>query len=170
MRYHMFDALRNIRLVATIPATVVMLIIFFSDALRSFAVDYRPGGVSNEALLQTQSKTKKAGPAYRGFIKRSYGNLPLSFEVNIGQADKSVKFITRGNGYWLFLTSTEAVLSLGHGPAEKTPLPRAVISPVSSIDSGTMRLLISAFPQISRPKLNSDLLKSPATNGCLSWH
>jgi hypothetical protein len=41
-----------------------------------------------------------------------YGKLPLSFEVNQGQTDAQVKFLSRGVGYNLFLTSTEAVLSL----------------------------------------------------------
>jgi hypothetical protein len=41
-----------------------------------------------------------------------YGKLPLSFEANQGQSDKSVKFLSRGNGYTVFLTPTEAVLSL----------------------------------------------------------
>ena len=42
----------------------------------------------------------------------SYGKLPLSFEVNRGQSDERVKFLARGQGYSLFLTPTEAVLSL----------------------------------------------------------
>jgi uncharacterized repeat protein (TIGR01451 family) len=42
----------------------------------------------------------------------NYGKLPLSFEVNRGQADGQVKFLARGQGYTLFLTSQEAVLSL----------------------------------------------------------
>jgi uncharacterized repeat protein (TIGR01451 family) len=41
-----------------------------------------------------------------------YGKLPLSFEVNQGQTDGPVKFLARGQGYTLFLTSQEAVLSL----------------------------------------------------------
>lgn len=41
-----------------------------------------------------------------------YGQLPLSFEINQGQSDKTVKFLSRGQGYTLFLTSTEAVLAL----------------------------------------------------------
>ncbi|MEP6718567.1 MAG: SBBP repeat-containing protein [bacterium] len=39
------------------------------------------------------------------------GNLPLSFEPNRGQANPQVKFIARGSGYNVFLTSTEAVFS-----------------------------------------------------------
>ena len=42
----------------------------------------------------------------------SYARLPLSFEANQGQADESVKFVSRGSGYTLFLTGTEAVLQL----------------------------------------------------------
>jgi photosystem II stability/assembly factor-like uncharacterized protein len=43
---------------------------------------------------------------------KSYGKLPLHFEVNQGQADSQVKFLARGSGYTLFLTPTEVVLAL----------------------------------------------------------
>jgi Beta-propeller repeat len=42
----------------------------------------------------------------------AYGKLPLSFEANQGQADPKVKFLSRGNDHTLFLTSTEAVLTM----------------------------------------------------------
>jgi len=45
-------------------------------------------------------------------IVANYGRLPLSFEANQGQADPQVKFLSRGQGYSLFLTATEAVLQL----------------------------------------------------------
>jgi hypothetical protein len=51
-------------------------------------------------------------PATQGKIVESYGKLPLSFEANQGQTDAKVKFLSRGLGYTLFLTSTEAVFSL----------------------------------------------------------
>jgi hypothetical protein len=41
-----------------------------------------------------------------------YGALPLSFEANRGQTDPSVNFLSRGQGYTLFLTGGEAVLTL----------------------------------------------------------
>jgi hypothetical protein len=44
--------------------------------------------------------------------RASYGTLPLSFEVNQGQSDERVKFLSRGKGYSLFLTPAEAVLRL----------------------------------------------------------
>ncbi len=41
-----------------------------------------------------------------------YARLPLSFEPNRGQTDGRVKFLARGLGYTLFLTSNAAVLAL----------------------------------------------------------
>ncbi len=45
-------------------------------------------------------------------VLESYSKLPLSFEANQGQTDKRAKFLSRGRGYTLFLTSEEAVLAL----------------------------------------------------------
>ncbi|MHB8655994.1 MAG: DUF7948 domain-containing protein, partial [Terriglobia bacterium] len=41
-----------------------------------------------------------------------YARLPMSFERNQGQTDHRVKFLARGDGYGLFLTADEAVLTL----------------------------------------------------------
>jgi hypothetical protein len=41
-----------------------------------------------------------------------YNALPLSFEANQGQVDPQVKYVARGEGYTLFLTSGAAVLGL----------------------------------------------------------
>ncbi len=41
-----------------------------------------------------------------------YAALPLSFEANRGQTDPSVNFLSRGQGYTLFLSGREAVLTL----------------------------------------------------------
>jgi hypothetical protein len=51
-------------------------------------------------------------PARQGQVVESYGKLPLSFEANHGQTDEKVKFLSRGSGYTLFLTSDAAVFSL----------------------------------------------------------
>ena len=45
-------------------------------------------------------------------IVERFGELPLSFEINKGQTDETVKFLSHGPGYDLFLTATEAVLRL----------------------------------------------------------
>jgi hypothetical protein len=48
-------------------------------------------------------------------VVENYGRLPLGFEANTGQTDKSVRFLSRGGGYALFLTDHEAVLALRSG-------------------------------------------------------
>jgi hypothetical protein len=53
--------------------------------------------------------TSLDGPA-KTRIAKHFGRLLLSFEINKGQIDESVKFLSHGAGYDLFLTSTEAVL------------------------------------------------------------
>ncbi|MGH9269288.1 MAG: SBBP repeat-containing protein, partial [Acidimicrobiales bacterium] len=64
-------------------------------------------------------------------VAQAYGALPLSFEANQGQTDAAVDFLTRGDGYNLFLTPTEAVFSFqadraaagaAEAPAEPAPL------------------------------------------------
>src|SRR2546422_653104 len=51
-------------------------------------------------------------------VQDAYGKLPLSFEANQGQTDRQVKFLSRGPGYTLFLTQSEAVLALKQPKAE----------------------------------------------------
>jgi hypothetical protein len=48
----------------------------------------------------------------------AYGQLPLSFEANQGQVDPQVNFLSRGSGYMLFLTPSEAVLELNQRSSE----------------------------------------------------
>jgi uncharacterized membrane protein len=58
-------------------------------------------------------------------VEAAYRRLPLAFEANEGQTAPEVKFLARGTGFNLFLTSTEAVLTLRR-PAEAAP-PDAVL-------------------------------------------
>jgi hypothetical protein len=50
------------------------------------------------------------GRASQSNVLESYGQLPLNFEANQGQVDNQVQFLSRGSGYNLFLTPSEAVL------------------------------------------------------------
>ena len=52
------------------------------------------------------------GQSPQASAREAFGKLPFSFEVNRGQTDPQVRFLSRGLGYNLFLTSTETVLSL----------------------------------------------------------
>jgi hypothetical protein len=52
----------------------------------------------------------------------AFGNIPLGLERNVGQTNGDVQFLSRGQGYTLFLTSTEAVFVLN--PTNFQPLVR----------------------------------------------
>jgi hypothetical protein len=52
----------------------------------------------------------------------AFGNLPLTFEPNQGQADAQVKYMTHWHGYSLFLTSKEAVFAMPIGPQNSAAL------------------------------------------------
>jgi hypothetical protein len=61
-------------------------------------------------------------------LAQNYGKLPLSFEANQGQTDPQVKFLSRGNGYSLFLTNNSAVLALTKSnPCPSNSLKKPVI-------------------------------------------
>src|ERR1700687_6176278 len=66
-----------------------------------------------------------ADPAEKaGNVQPAKGALlgvPLSFEANQGQSDSRVKFLSRGDGYSLFLTSYEAVFMLRTPADVKAP-------------------------------------------------
>ena len=64
------------------------------------------------------SDDKSAGsitPATQRTLLHNDVKLPMSFELNAGQADARVRFFSRGRGYSLFLTGSDAVLTLQSG-------------------------------------------------------
>jgi Beta-propeller repeat len=65
------------------------------------------------ALILSAFRLPRSAPSTAGLLNNShYGQLPLTFEPNQGQADPRVKFVSRNNGATVFLTSTGAVLAL----------------------------------------------------------
>ena len=83
-------------------------------------------------------------------IQANYGNLPLSFEANQGQADPQVQFLSRGSGYSLFLTDSGAVLALGEASACKSS-PAAKAAPCSTGKSDVVRMTLLNHAGQSRP-------------------
>lgn len=60
---------------------------------------------------------KTAPPEVQARALAKYGNLPLSFEENRGQADSQVRFLSRGSGYAIWLAPSEVVLNV-QGPGK----------------------------------------------------
>jgi hypothetical protein len=68
---------------------------------------------ATESSSQTELPQHHAQPTPAPVIHA----LPLSFEANVGQTDSRVKFLSRGSGYTLFLTASDAVLTLRRASA-----------------------------------------------------
>ncbi len=82
---------------------------FTSLTPRSQAQKRVPGESINARTAPNPASTSEEAELR---ARDTYGKLPLSFERNQGQSDDRVKFLSRGHGYTLFLTATEAVFSL----------------------------------------------------------
>ncbi|MFN0122790.1 MAG: hypothetical protein ACKV2V_20005, partial [Blastocatellia bacterium] len=68
------------------------------------SVAWRPGFVSGATTAPAENQPRVS--------PETYGQVPMSFERNEGQADARVKYLARGRGYGLFLTANEALLQL----------------------------------------------------------
>src|SRR5262249_62306175 len=64
-------------------------------------------------VILTASMPAFAGsPGSGEDLPSAFGRLPLAFESNEGQADPKVRYLARGPGYQVMLTSEGAVISL----------------------------------------------------------
>jgi hypothetical protein len=66
-------------------------------------------------------------PASRPALPAKSYSLPMFFEPNEGQTNARVKFLARGAGYGLFLTTNDAVLSLRRGATKEQPAAANVV-------------------------------------------
>ena len=87
----------------------------------------RVQGCAHELGFSTVDRAVTRNLADHTQVRERYGNLPLSFEANHGQSDSTVKFLSRGNGYSLFLTSSEAVLVLSQSNHRKSAVVRMTL-------------------------------------------
>ncbi|MCH7923694.1 MAG: SBBP repeat-containing protein, partial [Nitrospinae bacterium] len=83
-----------------------------------------PTGSAPAAQALAKPAPAKVSQATKARVQEAYGKLPLHFEANQGQTDPQVKFLSRGRGYTLFLTPTEAVLALRKPQEKATALSR----------------------------------------------
>src|SRR5258706_12829782 len=89
---------------------------------------------ANRQVPGSFAEMSQAPSRVQSRVLDTYGRLPLAFEANQGQTDPQVKFVSRGTGYNLFLTATEAMLALrkgsghDHNASATKALPRAEAS------------------------------------------
>lgn len=100
-------------------ATLFLLLAGWSFGSRTAA-----GSGASDRATSTENAASTA------VVRTTYGALPLSFEINEGQADPQVKFVSRGHGHTVFLTSTGAVLSLQRAEMKSPAMSMAAVSRV----------------------------------------
>jgi Calx-beta domain/Beta-propeller repeat/Domain of unknown function (DUF4214) len=72
----------------------------------------RAAAADTETQRRAAPTTRVRADADAHTAAAAFGNLPLNFEVNRGQADSRVEYLARGAGYTLGLTRAGALLSL----------------------------------------------------------
>ncbi len=80
-----------------------------------------------------------------------YGNLPIRFEVNVGQAPAEIEYLARGDGYTVALTQQAAILGLRPARA----LSRAALA---------ARLRLSLLHARTQPSLRPERQQSSVSN------
>src|SRR5215213_2726468 len=89
----------------------IVLVIGIACLLASFAGVILVGAHKDDNNLpQPNVAATPLDASARTRVAEQFGKLPLSFELNKGQLDERVKFLSHGPGYDLFLTATETVL------------------------------------------------------------
>jgi hypothetical protein len=94
-----------------------------------------------------------------------YGQRPLQFEANHGQAAAPVDFLERAPGYTLFLISAEAVPSLrsGSGPGTVYSDERAAVADEARTTSADYTA--RAIPPVRTPAAEADVLRVQLGDG-----
>src|SRR5438045_3242012 len=105
------------RLNSNFDRRVILAVIVFIAArfptFRSGGSSSSPGPASTNALLKSAIANEFAPPTSdRRKLDHLFGSLPMPFEANVGQADRRVKFLSRGVVSDLLLGSNEAMLRL----------------------------------------------------------
>ncbi|HAX80699.1 MAG TPA: hypothetical protein DCY88_33905, partial [Cyanobacteria bacterium UBA11372] len=93
-------------------------------------------GAPQQTYLTEADKDTKAR------VAEAYGKIPLSFEQNQGQFAQNIDFISRGSGYSLFLTPTEAVLSLQETDPPNPPSQGGLENSETSLNQGGISTVI----------------------------
>ena len=114
--------------------------------------------LSTVSVARPASQPAAVTPTTRARINASFAALPLAFEANEGQTDPRVKYMARGNGYTLFLTSGDAVLSFASASSSVQSRPKEMMQRrLLGYSRKTKRLIRRSQPQ-SRPIPLSSIL------------
>ena len=101
-----------------------LCVMFIAATLSCLPFSFDLGSAQAQRLSPTSPPVSPSGTAVSSKLIANYGKMPLRFEANRGQTDPRAQFVSRGQGYTLFLTSSEAVLELAKPTVKQTPSSR----------------------------------------------
>jgi hypothetical protein len=115
-----------------VAATAVLTVAIAGGAITFFATRAQDAHATNLGANKSQAPAMTA--EQRGRVRASLDALPLAFEANQGQTDPQVKYTARGNGYSVFLTTSDAVFAISSAkhPAEQQSRPRTTVKTKSA--------------------------------------
>src|SRR5687767_181660 len=86
-------------------AITIVLFAFICLFIAGNSLDTSPRIAAASSETDTRLNATRTTPAQ---ARQSYGQLPLSFEANRGQASEAVNFVARGAGYTIALSPSQA--------------------------------------------------------------
>ena len=107
-----------------------------------------PGGAHEPVAAGPSLREESSQPTFHPSLEPvriadALDKLPMSFEGNRGQTDPLVRFISRAPNYTLFLTPTEAVLTLQNRQAAGEPGAAAIGRHPQPPQRSTLRMTLS---------------------------
>ena len=98
--------------IAAAGISIFLALVLLGQAARQSGIQPSPTETALAPLTPAKPALAEVPEATKQQVVETYGKLPPSFEANQGQTDPQVKFLSRGRGYSLSLTSTEAAKRL----------------------------------------------------------
>ncbi len=119
-----------VRIAIMAGASLAILALFLSAHMQRHAHSSAAHCEQSYSGLRAACDANSA-PRKRKILTNAYGKLPLAFEANQGQTAPEVRYLAHGQGYQLFLTNQEAVLTLRQPATAGTKSSKGV-SPVAA--------------------------------------
>ncbi|MEO6334205.1 MAG: Ig-like domain-containing protein [Pyrinomonadaceae bacterium] len=118
------------RHILTYPVSIAVILCIAATIIAMLQQSHRRSSLSPKdgaEIVVTEPVGTLPEPIDKQSIRDLYGKLPINFEPNVGQTDDAVRFLARGQGYSLFLSQQQAVLTLQrHGKSGKVESQSAV--------------------------------------------
>src|ERR1700722_9158383 len=113
----MLTPTRRLSIAAFVAASLAIVVSFFFIANRFN--HKQTGSKSLPAAAKSQGANRPIAAMTDPEVMKAYGQLPLSFEANQGQSAADVKYLSRGDGYFLSLRGQEADLTFRQTPVAR---------------------------------------------------